>query len=83
MEKRCSKETRLLKGAEASLPCGTRGKLDKWNIQAVSGRTGHALWQIAPSSSLLAPLPPPLQSPTLGESTWDHLSEGLMAVTHS
>lgn len=56
--KRCSKRTDLLKGAEAALSCVTRGKPDKWNIQAVSGRTGHALWQISPSSSLLAHLSP-------------------------
>lgn len=58
--KRCSKGTELLKGAEAALPCETHGKLDKCNIQAVSGRTGHALWQIAPSSSFLAHLLPSL-----------------------
>lgn len=58
--KRCSKGTELLKGAEAALPCDTHGKLDKCNIQAVSGRTGHALWQIAPSSSFLAHLLPSL-----------------------
>lgn len=58
--KRCSKGTELLKGAEAALPCETHGKFDKCNIQAVSGRTGHALWQIAPSSSFLAHLLPSL-----------------------
>lgn len=50
--KRCSKGTELLEGAEAAL---SRGKLDKCKIQAVRRRTGHALWQIAPSSFLLAP----------------------------
>ena len=53
--KRCSKGTELLKGAEAALSLVTRGKFDNCSIQEVSGRTGHALWQIAPSSSL----PPP------------------------
>lgn len=68
----------LLKGAEAALPGVTRGKLDKCSIQAVSGRTGHALWQIAPSSSL--PAPPLPQDPTLGGSTWDPPRGGLLVV---
>ena len=53
----------LLRGAGAA-PCVcdvTRGELDQCNDQAVSGRAGHALWQIAPSSSLLAHPLLPLQ----------------------
>lgn len=60
--KRCSKGTELLKEAEAALSCVTRGKLDTCNIQAVSGRIGHALWQIAPCS-LFAHLSPSLHPP--------------------
>lgn len=78
--KRCSKGTELLKGVEAALPWVTRGKLETCDIQAVSGRIGHALWQIAPSSSLLLPAPP---NSTLGGSTWDHLRGGLVVVTQS
>lgn len=66
--KRCSKGTELLKEAEAALSCVTRGKPDKCNIQAVSGRIGHAVWQTAPPS-LLAHLPPthtPLPQPCPG-----------------
>lgn len=68
-----------LKGAEAALPWATRGKLDECSIQAVSGRTGHALWQIAPSSSLGAPPLP--HHPTLGGSTRDPPGGLLVVVT--
>lgn len=75
--KRCSKGTELPKEAEAALSCVTRGKLDKCNIQAVSGGIVHALWRIA-APSLLAHLSPPhpCHSPALGGSTWDHLRRG-------
>lgn len=63
MEKDAQREERT-PGAEAAPPCVTRGKLDARSIQAVSGRTGHALWQIAPSSSLLAHPPPTPPHPT-------------------
>lgn len=78
--KRCSKGTELLKGAEAALSFVTHGKLDKCNIQAVSGRTGHALWQIAPSSSLLAPPATPPREGALGTISEEAL---LVAVTRS
>lgn len=67
----------LPKEAEAALSCVTHGKLDKCNIQAVSGGIGHALWRIA-AASLLAHLSPPhpCHSPALGGSTWDHLRGG-------
>lgn len=78
--KRCSKGTELLKGAEAALSLVTRGKLDNCSIQEVSGRTGHALWQFAPSPSL------PVSTPTLSwEGALGTISEEafLVAVTQS
>lgn len=67
--KRCSRN-RTLQGAEAALPHVTRGKLEKCNIQAVGGRTGHALWQNTPSSLLfLPPSHPALGGGALGATS--------------
>lgn len=78
--KRCSKGTELLKGAEAALSLVTRGKFDNCSIQEVSGRTGHALWQIAPSSSLPAPTPTLPWEEALGTISEEAF---LVAVTQS